>query len=72
MLNNDLEVIENPSKTEVSNGEMTADISDDFGGWRTEDDSRFYKSNEEDSEYENENSEAEEEEYSVNSLKGNM
>jgi hypothetical protein len=58
-----IEVIEKPSKTEVSNGEMTADISDDFGGWRTEDESRFYKCNEEDSEYETENSEAEEEEY---------
>ena len=58
-----IEVIENPSQTEVSNGDMTADTSDDLGGWRTEDDSRFFKSNEEDSEYEAENSETEEEEY---------
>ena len=58
-----IEVIEKPSKTEVNDGDLTADISDDFGGWRTEDDSRFYRSTEEDSEYEAENSETEEEEF---------
>ena len=31
-----IEVIEKPSKTEVSDGDLTADTSADCGGWRTE------------------------------------
>ena len=55
-----IEVIEKPPQTEISNREITANRSDDFDGWRTEDESRFYKSKVEDPEYEAENPEAEE------------
>ena len=60
-----LEVIEKPFRNKVSDGNLTADISADFNRWRSEDDSMYHRTSEEDSEYQVENSETEEEEYKV-------
>jgi hypothetical protein len=46
-----MEAIEIPPRTEVSNREMIADVSEEEE-WRTEDESRFYRSNIEEPDYE--------------------